>query len=600
MLRAANKNWPRKNIQIMRSFMNIKVPGSKSITNRALICAALAKGKSSLRGILKSDDTKWMIKALNSLGVKIKVNKDAAKVFGGEFKKTRAKIFCGNAGTVMRFLTAVLSAQNFETILTGDLRMQQRPIKDLVEALKQLGARIEYLGESGFPPIKIVKPMVGGKCELKGNISSQFLSALLLASPLAKKDTEIKIVGELVSKPYVDMTLSVMESFGIEVKRNGYKTFKIKSGQKYKVANFKIEGDGSSATYFWGISALMGEKINVKNVLKNSLQADYKILEITKKMQKNPDGSLQNIGKIDCKDFPDGAMTLAVLCAFTKGKNELVGLANLREKECDRLHAIAAELRRIGTKVTELKDGLIIFGDPEKLHGAEIETYNDHRMAMCFGMAQIAIPEIKIKNPNCVSKTYPTFWRDLEKVKSKIKSKNIVLTGMRGSGKTKIGKVLAQKLKRDFYDIDAEIEKFANMKILHIVAKKGWKYFRKLEFQMVKKISKLKNKVISTGGGTIISPANAKLLKKFGRIIYLDCQVATLRKRLIKSLNRPTLSGKNFLDELDAVYKKRIKKYLKAADCIIDVSKNSKNQIKDLNEKAHKIAHAAVRLFGLK
>ena len=490
--------------------IEIKVPGSKSITNRALIAASLASGKSVLTNALESDDTRHMMNALKNLGVKIKRGKNnELKIYGGHLKKARKTLFCGNSGTTMRFLTAILATQNFESILDGDRRMRQRPLKDLIEALRQLGTNITPLQRNNFPPIKITGSALAGHCYVKGSISSQFLSGLLLAAPLAKKDITIHVIGNLVSKPYIDMTLDVMEKFGIKIKRKGYKEFLIKSDQKYHNRNFEIEGDASSATYFWGISQLTGEEIHVSNIPEDSKQPDTEIkVQSSKLKAQNYDLKLKTL-KINCENFPDGAMTLALLCAFNKGKFILTGLNNLKLKECDRLSALAKGLKSIGCRCSKLKDGLVIHGDPERLHGGRIETYNDHRIAMCFGMAQFVIPEIKIKNPNCVKKTYPGFWKELNELKKKFSEKNIILTGMRGSGKTKLGRLLGRLLGRRFIDTDELIERNAKMPIVLLVKRRGWDYFRRLERNVIQKLRNEKNAVIATGGGTLINPKNA-------------------------------------------------------------------------------------------
>lgn len=575
----------------MDKIFSLRVPGSKSITNRALLIAALAKGKTTLKNFLESADTRHMRQALKKLGVKIAQRGNTLLVQGGLLYRSASKIFCGNSGTAMRFLTAVLAAQPFETILDGDQRMRERPIGDLLDSLRQLGAHAYSLKRNGYPPIFVKGPLKGGKCLIKGNISSQFLSGLLIAAPLAQNEVTILGEGDLVSKPYVDMTCDLIKRFGVLVERNGYKKFFIKEGQNYKARIFEIEGDASSASYFWGISALTGEPIHVTNIPKKSPQPDMELKEmLTCDMASFLD-------PINYQNFPDSAMTYAVLSAFQKEKSELRGLSNLRIKECDRLHALAVELRRIGCHVKELPDGLKISGNPEKLHGARIKTYNDHRMAMCFGMASFVLPGIKIENPGCVKKTYPNFWKDLRKLKKKFLEKNIILTGMRGTGKTELGKALAQSLQRKFIDIDELIECTAKKTISEIVQTKGWKYFRNLERKIVKKLRFVKHAVIATGGGTLINQQNAKILQENGKIIFLDAKIGILKKRLQHYKNRPSLTGENnFLNELSQVYKKRKKQYLDIADAITNVSAHTKNAKNDIREKIEKLKKVVARL----
>lgn len=566
--------------------MKLRVPGSKSISNRALLISALAKGKSTLINVLDSEDTRAMIRALSGLGVKIQKKGNRISIYGGKLVKSKNKIFCNNSGTTLRFLSAVLASKDFESVLDGNKRMRERPVGDLVNALSKLGAKIQYVSKKNFPPLRICSPFTKNSCSVKGGISSQFLSGLLIAAPLTNRDITIKVTGELVSKPYVDLTLDVMREFGVEVERNGYKTFFIKAPKKYKPRNFKIEGDASSASYFWGIASLAGEKIDIINVPEGSLQADTKF----KAMSHAP-------FVIDCSDFPDSAMTLAVFCAFLKGKFILTGLSNLRLKESDRLFALASELTKIGAKVKELKDGLIIHG-AKKIKPAAIETYDDHRIAMCFGMAGVFIPELKIKNPSCVKKTYPGFWRDLAKVKKLMWQRNIVLSGMRGSGKSALGFCIAKVMKRDFVDIDRLIEKNYGRKIKDIVQQKGWKYFRKLENETVRKIHNKNNLVIATGGGTLMDPNNAKLLRKNGKIIYLDCPISVLKTRINSGNKRPSLTGKDFISELREVYEKRKNQYLNTADFVFDARKNSNSPLRDQKEKTEELIEIIHR-FGI-
>lgn len=591
----------------MTVMIQVSIPPSKSYTNRALLLAALAKGKTVLKNALKSDDTKYMMAALKNLGVKItKKSQTALEVTGAEgiFQKPQKPLSLGNAGTAVRFLLSALAAQNFESIITGNKRMKQRPIKDLADALKQLGAKIEYIGKNGFLPVKIKGPLTKSACTVKGNISSQFLSGLLMACPCLKQKTEINIAGALVSKPYIDMTLDAMEKFGANVKSFSYKKFIVPT-KTYESRIYEIEGDASSASYFWGTAALMKEKICIENIPKKSKQADMRFLDVLKKMgckiKKNSIGIavkgpnfLKPLGRINLEDMPDSAMTTAVLCAFTNGVSILKGLGNLRAKECDRLHALKTELSKLGIKIIELHDGLKIYGNKntaKKLAGRNIiiNTYNDHRIAMCFGMLSLKIPHASIKNPQCVSKTYPDFWTDLKKIKRQLfVKKNIILTGMRGCGKTALGKLLAKKSHKKFIDLDSFIEKSQKMKISDIVKSSGWRYFRELENSAVRKIAKEKHIVLATGGGTLMYARNTQLLKKNSIVVYLKAPIETLKKRLKNSSERPSLTGKNFLAEMETILQKRKEKYESAADYIVEsddvtATKNLKYLLKSLN-----------------
>lgn len=568
----------------------LRVPGSKSYTNRALLVAAFAKGKSVIKNVLRSDDTKYMLQALRKLGIKYKIQGNVATIYGagGFLKKTTPPLYVGNAGTAMRFLTAALATQPFESLLTGSERMRKRPIGDLLKALRQLGARAESLKNNGCPPIKIKGPLSNGKCKLSSSISSQFLSGLLMASPYAEKPITIGLKGKLVSKPYVAMTLSVMKSFGIKVKHQNLRKFFIKPGS-YRAKRYEVEGDASSASYFWGLAALSGDMITVSNISPASLQADIKFLEILRKMGCGVNGInvkgpmfLKALGEIDLADIPDTSLTVAVLCAFAKGVSKLRGLKNLHVKECDRIKAMTKELQKLGIRIRELPDGWKIHGNPSLLGSdpnAAIETYDDHRIAMCFGVLKLFFPKMKIKNPECVSKSYPKFWNDLRLLMPRLKKpslKNIILTGMRGSGKTTLGKLLAQKLKRRFIDLDEEIMRFERKNIPTIIKEKGWRYFRVLEHKMVKRFAAPSGAVIATGGGTFLDQRNTKLLKKNGLVVSLQVPIKTLQRRIQKDMwnknIRPSLTDKNPIHELPQIWKERKKIYESVADKMISFS----------------------------
>lgn len=412
-----------------KKFINavIEAPPSKSYTNRALIIAALAKGKSIIKNPLLSDDTSYMISALKQFGVKIKRKNKELVVHGTSEKLTQPKnqIYAGNAGTTMRFLAALSSLVDGQTIITGDKRMQQRPIKDLLDALQQLGIRNE--SDNGFPPVRIYGGTFnGGSISLNGSVSSQFLSSILMCSPYAKKDVAINIIGDLTSKPYVDITLDIMKNFGVAVKNINYKKFIIKNNQRYKSRVYKIEGDASSASYFFAAAAITKGTIKVKNINPNSKQGDIKFAGLLKKMgcgvKKGVNfiqvkgHSLKSI-EVDMNDMPDVVPTLAVTSLFADSTTKISNVANLRVKETDRLRALAIELRKLGADAKETEDGLII--KRRRLHKAVIETYNDHRMAMSFAIAGLAVSGVRIKNPACVNKSFPEFWKKFNELYKK-------------------------------------------------------------------------------------------------------------------------------------------------------------------------------------
>ncbi|MBI2101554.1 3-phosphoshikimate 1-carboxyvinyltransferase [Candidatus Woesearchaeota archaeon] len=396
----------------------IEAPPSKSYTQRALVIAALANGKSVIKNPLFSDDTCHMISALKAFGARIERKGSSLAVYGtnGKLKQPKGRIFAGNAGTTMRFITAFASLADGASVITGDKRMQQRPINDLLDALRQLGVKSE--SSSGCPPVKIYGGnFIGGTAKLKGSISSQYLSSILMVAPYAEKDVKISITGNLASKPYVDITIDVMKNFGVDIKNVKYEKFIIKNTKKYKSGDYAVEGDASSASYFFAAAAVTKGRIMVKNINPKSKQGDIKFVDILKRMGcgvRNGNsfievqgGSLKGVD-VDMNEMPDIVPTLAVTGLFADSATTIRNVPNLRLKETDRLRALAFELRKTGANVEEMQDGLRI--KRRRLQKAIIETYNDHRMAMSFAVAGLVINGIRIKNPGCVAKSFPDFW----------------------------------------------------------------------------------------------------------------------------------------------------------------------------------------------
>lgn len=401
-------------------------PGSKSHANRALILSALADGKSVLKNFPICEDTIYMLRALRKFGIKIIEENNALIVHGngGKFSKSDLKIYCGNAGTTFRFLTALSILNDGNVTLTGSRRMLQRPIGDLVNALKQL--KVSICSDNGFPPVKISR----GRFEpsvvrINSKISSQFLSALLLIMPALGKKYEIIVEDDTPSLPYVKLTLQVLKQFGIKIKHENFKRFFLEKDLKLKPVEIIIESDVSSATYFLGAAAVLRKTIRVNGIKRKSTQADIKFIKILEKMgcsirwAKNhvvlKGNKLKGIS-VDMNDAPDSVPTLAVLSMFASGKTFIKNIKNLRYKESDRLSALAKELRKLGTTVNEGEDYLEIIPS-NSYRPALIETYNDHRIAMSFAIAQLMIDEIQIKNPECVKKSFPNFWSELNKMR---------------------------------------------------------------------------------------------------------------------------------------------------------------------------------------
>ena len=389
--------------------VSITTPGSKSISNRALLISAFSNKPVKFKNLADCDDTAYMLQGLK-------------KMKG----KSPIKIYTGNAGTTTRFLTAYATTLGKKVIIDGNKDGRKRPIKPLADALNKLGAKVKTT--RGCLPLTIeLQKLKGGTISIPGNISSQYISALLMVTPFAEKETIINIEQKLCSKPYIKMTIEVLKDFGIKITNKNFKQFKIKPQKIKPPTNYEIESDTSSASYIGGYAALHTSKtITIKNLPKKSLQGDIKFLDYLKKMGcKTTNMKIQGpkqlkaLGKVDMNETPDLVMTFAVLGAYAKGSTHITNIANLRIKETDRIRALKQELTKLGIKVKTTKDSIKIEGNPDlrenpPTHKITIETYNDHRIAMCFGMIQDLIPNLKIKNPSCVSKSYSTFWKDLK------------------------------------------------------------------------------------------------------------------------------------------------------------------------------------------
>ncbi|WP_343183867.1 3-phosphoshikimate 1-carboxyvinyltransferase [Buchnera aphidicola (Ceratovacuna keduensis)] len=412
---------------ILRVNGEIDLPGSKSISNRVLLLSSLSNGKTLIKNFLFSEDTEHMIIALKKIGFLIECDivKNTILIVGSKKKfnfKKKISIFLGNAGTAMRPLISIFSLYNNNVKLYGNSRMNCRPIKHLVEALRYGGAKIKYENIYGFPPITLLGGFSGGKIYLNGKISSQFLTSILIASPLAKNNTEIFIKKKLVSKPYVNITIKLMKIFGIKVFNKNYSYFKIHGNQNYISPKiFFVEGDASSASYFLAAAAIKGGSVKVNGIGKKSIQGDVKFVKILKKMGSNitinknniivKRGFLKSI-ELDMNNMPDVAMTVAILALFSKGKTIIKNIYNWRVKETDRISAMSSELKKIGAIIKEGKD-FIEINPPEEFISCNIKTYEDHRMAMCFSLIALSEKKITILNPNCVNKTFPEYFKNL-------------------------------------------------------------------------------------------------------------------------------------------------------------------------------------------
>jgi 3-phosphoshikimate 1-carboxyvinyltransferase len=411
---------------------SMTLPGSKSISNRTLLLAALADGVTEIRDLLVSDDTARMLEALELLGVKLEKLSDThwrVHGCGGQFPNQQATLFLGNAGTAFRPLTAALAFSNGHYALSGVPRMHERPIGDLVDALRQAGANIAYTANAGFPPLQIspAKLDVSQTIRIRGDVSSQFLTALLMALPLTGQQASIEVIGELISKPYIEITLNLMARFGVIVQREGWQRFTIPANAQYKAINeIFVEGDASSASYFLAAAAIACHQpveagFVIHGVDDKSIQGDVKFADELQKlgvpvqyganqMRVAAPASQIDGFDLDCNHIPDAAMTLAILALFAKGKTTLRNIASWRVKETDRIAAMATELRKVGASVTEGADYIEITPPVQLIPNAMIDTYDDHRMAMCFSLVSLGGVPITINDPKCVAKTFPDYF----------------------------------------------------------------------------------------------------------------------------------------------------------------------------------------------
>ena len=411
----------------------IKLPGSKSITNRVLLMAALGSGVTKLIDPLRSEDTDQMINALIKLGVSVKeVNddKNIIEIKGAEhnFPNKNTNLFLGNSGTTFRPLAAVLAMMGGDYYLSGIERMHERPIKDLVDALEQMGSSIQYEKNHGYPPITINNSSIeiSEPIQIKGDISSQYLTALLIAGPISNNEFNIEVIGDLISKPYIDITLKLLTKFNIFYNNDNWRLFSLKKDSVYRnPTKIFVEGDASSASYFFAAASLAGS-IEIKGINKDSIQGDLKFLDIISKMgakieyksdsiQVSKASSLKGL-EIDCIEIPDAAMTLAIMAVFADKPTKLKNIGSWRVKETDRILAMDNELTKMGVEISTTHDSMTIFPQKQLNDNISIKTYNDHRIAMCFSLFCLKNLNITIQDPNCVNKTYPDYFKDLKSV----------------------------------------------------------------------------------------------------------------------------------------------------------------------------------------
>lgn len=455
----------------------VRLPGSKSISNRVLLLAALCEGTTAIHDLLDSDDTRVMLDALRSLGCSVRHDGPALQVtgLGGRAPAPHARLFLGNAGTAMRPLTAALAVLGGDFELSGVARMHERPIGDLVDALRQLGCRIDYLGTDGYPPLRIHPPQLklDAPIQVRGDVSSQFLTALLMALPLvARHDVIIDVVGELISKPYIEITLKLLARFGIGVRRDGWQRFTIPAGSRYvSPGSIHVEADASSASYFVALGAIAAadQPLRIEGVGEDSIQGDIRFVDAARQMgavvQSGPNHLEVRRGAwplkaidLDCNHIPDAAMTLAAMALYADGPSTLRNIASWRVKETDRIAAMATELRKLGAAVDEGADFLRVT-PPGDWRAARIHTYDDHRVAMCFSLAAFnpVGAHLRILDPKCVAKTYPDYFEALFAVAQTDRAHVpvICIDGPTASGKGTLASELGRRIGYHYLDSGA-------------------------------------------------------------------------------------------------------------------------------------------------
>jgi 3-phosphoshikimate 1-carboxyvinyltransferase len=413
---------------LRRAAGTVRLPGSKSISNRMLLLSALAEGTTEIHELLDSDDTRVMITALAALGVGLdKRGADCWRVrgVGGPFPARQGDLFLGNAGTAFRPLTAALALSKGHYKLSGVPRMHERPIGDLVDGLRQIGCDVRYLGNDGFPPLEVLpaEARLDAPIRVRGDVSSQFLTALLMALPLTGRQAVIEMSTELISKPYIEITLNLMARFGVKVEREGWQRFTIPAGQRYRSpGTVHVEGDASGASYFLAAGAIGGGPVRVEGVGRNSIQGDVKFAEALAVMgariemgenfieARAPESGKLKAFDLDLNHIPDAAMTLAVAALFADGPCKLRNIASWRVKETDRIAAMATELRKVGATVEEGADYIKVTPPARLVANAAIDTYDDHRMAMCFSLVALGETPVRINDPKCVNKTFPDYF----------------------------------------------------------------------------------------------------------------------------------------------------------------------------------------------
>ncbi len=599
----------------------VTVPGSKSYTIRALLLAALTPkcGNQPVKVVnpLISDDTRAIMACLNTLGIGTELKRDGSQswidVQGGlsDIQDQDYTLNADLSAATLRFLIALSAVIPGRQTLLGKEGLNKRPVKDLVDSLRALGVSIEYLDKDGYPPVRVSSSRIEAETvQVSGSTSSQYISALMMIAPLIQSQADavtIELPGEPVSKPYLDMTISILEAFGVSVSHQDYQRFTIPTGQTYRADRYIVEPDASSLAYFVAITALTKSTITLCNINPDSVQADMRFVTILERMGNRAefhDGklTLHGVGikplHVDMRDCPDQAQTLAILAAFADGVTRIDGLQSLRVKETDRIAAVEKELQKMGVRTETEADALVIHGGNPK--AARIATYGDHRMAMAFAVAGALLSNLEIEDPEVVNKTYPEFWQDLQAIGVGVRriqatvlpslpfAKKIVLTGFMGAGKSSVAAVLAQKSGLRLLEMDdLIIERSGRESINQIFEMDGETRFRQLEQAVAEALGDAGDAIVSTGGGVIMNPIAMDHLSRNATVVFLQTELETSLNRLAEVADRPLLRDP---EKAAALYDLRLPLYRHHADVIVKTDAQSPESVAEEIIRAIQVA----------
>jgi pentafunctional AROM polypeptide len=592
------KDVLQKHVEVIPSgpvFGPVTIPGSKSISNRVLLLAALGKGTCVIKGLLDSDDTQVMLNALERFGASFEwAEGQVLRVTGtgGKFVKCGGEVYLNNAGTASRFLTStaafIPSSESSPLILTGNARMKERPIGPLVEALRANGCCIEYMETPGCLPLRVKHTgLQGGMLALQGKVSSQYVSSVLMSAPYARSPMTLHLAEDHpTSLPYITMTLELMKDFGVAVEVEGENRFRIPVGAYTNPTHWTVEPDASSATYFLAMAAMSGGEVKVTNLGSRSLQGDsgfYRVLELmgcaveqTEEFTRvRRDHSKVLVAfTLNMENMTDAFMTAAVLAAVAEGMSSITGISNQRVKECNRILVMVTELSKLGIPCGELEDGIWVQGVPDTIGkgpspSVDISCHDDHRIAMSFAVLGSVVPGINITDKECTGKTFPGFWDDCRlQLRIPLNSSrnglpSICLIGMRACGKSTLGRIAASALGLGFLNMDDVLVRELNMPIETFVLVHGWEAFREAESNLLRNLLKTSKPgtILSCGGGIVELESNVKLLTELNPVVNVQRDFKTVAKFLAEDRSRPNLP-----DPIDEVWVRREPLYRKCSD----------------------------------